>query len=242
MNKLFEYIGNMITSMAAVIFVLVMTILGLITFTHTLFNEVLPITMTGWERELASWLLALGWEFTLLITTCNTQHINRKIPALVAIASGIIVLFFIRAFDSNQSNVEMISKKLFIGLLISAINYIFTELFYSKWKELQINKSLLARVSELEINLTAKTNELINAINELGHSEQTINKLMIQVTELEEYKKREMEKLTCPHCQQVYETIYKLTSHKGICSSNPNKGQKHSAFDNVPSNRIRVMK
>src|SRR5882724_4766792 len=74
MNKLFEYIGNMITSMSAVILVLVLTILGLLTFTHTLFNEVLPITMTGWERELASWLLALGWEFTLLITTCNTQH------------------------------------------------------------------------------------------------------------------------------------------------------------------------
>ena len=189
--------GNMITSVAAVIFLLVITILGLITFTHTLFNEVLPITMTGWERELASWLLALGWEFTLLITTCNTQHLNRKIPAFVAIASGVIVLFFIHAFDAGQPDIELY-KRWFIGLLISAINYIFTELFYSKWKELQLNKSLAAKVSELETNLIAKSNELINTTTELDHSKQTIDKLTIQVTELEKYKKREMEKLTCP--------------------------------------------
>jgi hypothetical protein len=241
MNQFFERIGNMITSMSAVILVLVMTILGLITFTHTLFNEVLPVTMTGWERELASWMLALGWEFTLLITTCNTQHLNRKIPAFVAIASGVIVLFFIRAFDSGQPDIEL-WKRWFIGLLISAINYIFTELFYSKWKELQLNKSLSARVSELETSLTGKSNELTQTTTELDLAKQTIDNLTIQVTELEKYKKREMEKLTCPHCQQVLETIYKLTSHKGTCSSNPHKGQKTSAFDDISSKKIRVMK
>jgi len=241
MNKFFERIGNMITSMSAVILVLVMTILGLITFTHTLFNEVLPITMTGWERELASWLLALGWEFTLLITTCNTQHLNRKIPAFVAIASGVIVLFFIHAFDSGQPNIELY-KRWFIGLLISAINYIFTELFYSKWKELQANKIMSARMTELETSLAAKSKELTQAITELDQSRTTIANLTIQVTELEAYKRREVEKLTCPHCQQVYETIYKLTSHKGSCISNPNKGQKASAFDDVPGNRIMMMK
>jgi uncharacterized membrane protein len=240
MNKLFEHIGNLITSMSAVILVLVMTILGLITFTHTLFNEVLPVTMTGWERELASWLLALGWEFTLLITTCNTQHLNRKIPAFVAIASGVIVLFFIHAFDAGQPDIELY-KRWFIGLLISAINYIFTELFYSKWKELQTNKSLSARVGDLEISLTAKVNELTEATTELDQSNQTIEKLTKQLTELSEYKRREIEKVTCPHCLQVFETIYKLTSHKGACLSNPNKGRKASAFDDVPG-RIRMMK
>ncbi|SRR5260221_5696557 len=241
MNKLFEYIGNMITSMSAVILVLVLTILGLLTFTHTLFNEVLPITMTGWERELASWLLALGWEFTLLITTCNTQHLNRKIPAFVAIASGVIVLFFIHAFDAGQQDIELY-KRWFIGLLISAINYIFTELFYSKWKELQTNKLLPLKVGELEINLTANANELIKATTELDQCKQTINKLTAQLMELEEYKQREIAKLTCPHCQQVYVTIYKLTSHKGMCSSNPHKEQKLSAFDDVPSHKIKMMK
>lgn len=241
MNKLFESIGNIITSMAAVILVLVMTILGLITFTHTLFNEVLPLTMTGWERELASWLLALGWEFTLLITTCNTQHLNRKIPALVAIASGVIVLFFIHAFDAGQPYIELY-KRWFIGLLIATINYIFTELFYSKWKELQLNKSLTARTVELEAILTSRESKLTELTNHFEESKMTIENLTQQVTELADYKRREIEKLTCPHCQQVFETIYKLTSHKGICTSNPNKGQKQSDFDDVPSNKIRIMK
>lgn len=241
MNKLFEYIGNMITSMAAVIFVLVMTITGLITFTHTLFNEVLPATMTGWERELASWLLALGWEFTLLITTCNTQHLNRKIPAFVAIASGVIVLFFIHAFDAGQPDIELY-KRWFIGLLISAINYIFTELFYSKWKEKQLNKSQAERVIELETILESRQTQLTEAVTNLQGTKTDLEKLTCYVAELEEYKQREIAKLTCPHCQQVFETIYKLTSHKGVCGSNPHKGQKVSAFDDVPSNKIRMMK
>jgi len=241
MNKLFERIGNMITSMAAVILVLVMTILGLITFTHTIFNEVLPATMTGWERDLASWLLALGWEFTLLITTCNTQYLNRKIPAFVAVASGVIVLFFIHAFDAGQAEIELY-KRWFIGLLISTINYIFTELFYSKWKELQLNKSLAARVVELEAILTTRESQLTELTNKFEESKVTIENLTQQVTELAEYKRREMEKLTCPHCQQIFETVYKLTSHKGFCSSNPNKGQKQSDFEDVSSNKIRMIK
>ncbi|MBX2897995.1 MAG: hypothetical protein KF763_21310, partial [Cyclobacteriaceae bacterium] len=101
MTKFFEQIGAAITSMAAVIFVLILTLLGLLMFTHTLFYEVLPSTITGWERYTASWMLALGWEFTLLITTCNTQFLNRRIPVIAAIASGIIVLFFIQAFEFN---------------------------------------------------------------------------------------------------------------------------------------------
>src|SRR5688500_13716797 len=115
MNKLFEQIGFAITSMAAVIFVLILTLLGLLTFTHTLFFEVLPQTITGWERYLASWMLALGWEFTLLITTCNTQFLHRRIPLVAAIASGVIVLFFIEAFSFDLPTIEL-CKRWFIGL------------------------------------------------------------------------------------------------------------------------------
>jgi tRNA splicing endonuclease len=241
MNKLLELIGQAITSMAAVIFVLMLTIFGLITFTHTLFMEVLPISMSEWEKQLAAWVLSWGWEFSLLLTTCNTQFLNRKIPVAVALASGVIVLFFIDAFNSSLPVIE-ICKRIFIGLLISTVNYIFTELFYSKWKELQQNKCLSARVTELEATLSAKQSELIEATTKLDRSNLVLEKLTVQVTELEEYKKREIEKLTCPHCQQVLETIYKLTSHKGQCLLNPNRGQKSSAFDDVASNKIRMIK
>jgi hypothetical protein len=230
MNNLFERIGYAITSMAAVIFVLVLTLLGLLTFTHTLFNEVLPSTITGWERSMASWLLALGWEFTLLITTCNTQFLNRRIPILVAIASGIIVLFFIQAFDVDQRFIEL-SKKWFIGILVATINYIYTELFYSKWKDLQYSRDLSLKVIGLESEIKTRTEELSDANNQLSKSKADVERLIDYVAELENFKRKEVEKLTCPYCKNAYENIYKLGSHKGICQHNPKKGLRRSIFE-----------
>lgn len=230
MNKLFEHIGFAITSMAAVIFVLVLTLLGLLTFTHTLFNEVLPPTITGWERSAASWLLALGWEFTLLICTSNTQFLNKRIPVIVAIASGIIVLFFIQAFDIDQPFIEL-SKRWFIGTLVATINYIYTELFYAKWKELQHSKDLSLKVSNLESEVTTRTVELGDANNQLSKSKADIERLTAYVAELENFKRKEVEKLTCPYCKIAHDTIYRLGSHKGICQNNPKKGLKKSIFE-----------
>lgn len=232
MNQLFERIGFAITSMAAVIFVLILTLLGLLTFTHTLFNEVLPQTITGWERMMASWMLALGWEFTLLITTCNTQFLNRRIPLVVAIASGVIVLFFIKAFEIDQPTIEL-SKRWFIGILVATINYIFTELFYAKWKELQLQKNLANRVAELETILDTKTSEFTETNHQLTKAKFDIDRLVDYVAELESFKSKEVEKLTCPYCKTIQSSVYKLTSHKGICDQSPKKNLNHSIYEGV---------
>jgi uncharacterized coiled-coil protein SlyX len=229
MNKLFERIGFAITSMAAVIFVLVLTLLGLLTFTHTLFNEVLPQTITGFERSFASWMLALGWEFTLLISTCNTQFLNKRIPMIVAIASGVIVLFFIQAFAIDQPLIEL-SKRWFIGVLVATINYIYTELFYAKWKELQLNKSLTIQVNELESKIATQTKELTESNTQLTNAKTDVERLIDYVAELETFKKQELDRLKCPYCHTQMETIYKLTSHKGICQHNPKKELKQSIY------------
>ena len=230
MNKLFERVGSIITSMGAVISVLLLTLLGLITFTHTLFNEVLPSTLTGWERSWACWLLALGWEATLLITTCNTQFLNRRIPAIAAIASGVIVLFFIQAFDPNQSLLEF-SKKFFIGALISSINYIYTELFYAKWQEMHQKIDQLKKISELENVLSAKENTLTTTLETLTKANLDIERLMDYVVELEGYKQKQIEQLTCPFCKSVQSTVFKLNSHKGTCDQNPKKNQKLTIYE-----------
>lgn len=232
MNKLFEQIGFAITSMAAVIFVLILTLLGLLTFTHTLFFEVLPQTITGWERYLASWMLALGWEFTLLISTVNTQFLNRRIPIFAAIASGVIVLFFIEAFEFNQPSIELF-KKWFIGLLVATINYIYTELFYAKWSRLQKQRDLEGRISELESQAQDKDN-VISSINlQLQSAQADVERLIDYSAELEVFKKKEIEKVTCSFCKQVFKTIYHLNSHRTNCEMNPKKGERDSVFEAV---------
>lgn len=232
MNKLFEQIGFAMTSMATVIFVLILTLLGLLTFTHTLFYEVLPQTITGWERTFASWMLALGWEFTLLVTTCNTQFLHRKIPFVAAIASGVIVLFFIEAFSFDQSIIDLL-KRWFIGLLVATINFIYTELFYAKWKELNRTKDLNARIIELEQLIVIKTNELNTSQDRIAKSNADIERLVDYVAELEAFKKKEIDRLTCSYCQNVFPTLYHLNSHRSGCEQNPKRGQKQSIFDAV---------
>lgn len=232
MNKLFEQIGFAITSMAAVIFVLILTLLGLLTFTHTLFFEVLPQTITGWERYLASWMLALGWEFTLLITTCNTQFLHRRIPLVAAIASGIIVLFFIEAFSFDLPTIEL-SKRWFIGLLVATINFIYTELFYAKWKELHRTKDLNTRIIELEQVVDVKTIEVGTSQNQLAKANADIERLVNYVAELEAFKEKEMEKVTCRFCKTVFPTIFHLNNHRRNCGSNPKMGETRSVFEAV---------
>lgn len=232
MIKLFEQIGFAITSMAAVIFVLILTLLGLLMFTHTLFFEVLPSTINGWERYTASWMLALGWEFTLLITTCNTQFLNRRIPVIAAIASGIIVLFFIQAFEFDQPTIELF-KRWFIGILVATINFIYTELFYAKWSRLQKQRNFEERISELESHLGAKNNELGATYLRLEKANADVDRLVDYVAELEVFKKNEMDKVTCNFCKQIFKSVYHLASHRTNCEMNPKKGERDSVFESV---------
>ncbi len=140
MNQFFERIGYSVTSMAAVIFVLVMTIIAMIFFSHTLFYEIFPPEMAEWEKSIATWTLAFAWELTVLITTCNTQFIHRRIPIAMAICSGFIILLFIHGFDSHLSGLEYF-KRWFIGILVATINIVFSGLFYSKWCEAKKQRS-----------------------------------------------------------------------------------------------------
>jgi len=166
MEKLFDTIAKSITSLGAVVFVMLMTISGMIIFSHTLFSHVFPDTMAGWEKVSATWLMALGWEFTVLITTCNTKHINRHIPLIMAICSGVIVLFFIQAFSGGFGVIGTL-QRWFVGLLAATINYIYAELFYAKWQErnealaipIQVNE-LLARIDALTLELDERKTEL----------------------------------------------------------------------------------
>jgi len=236
MNQFFKHIGNAITSVSAIIFVLILTISGLITCTHSLFYQVLPFSMGDTERELASWVLSIAFESTLLLVTANNAILSKKISVVTAIASGIIVLFFIQAFDFNQPPI-ILMQKIFIGLIISSINYTFTELFHVRWEQANAQKNLVEKMNELKTEYISQNNELTKTKSDLEKSKSDFDQLFSYTEELESFKAKELEKLKCPYCHGQYETIFKLTSHKGVCSLNPRKGMKQSVFEEVQSSR-----
>lgn len=206
---MFDKIGQAITSLGAVIFVLIMVIIAMVFFSHTLFTQALPVTMASWEKMTAAWVMALGWELTVLVTTCNTKHLNKNIPALMAICSGIILLFFVQAFDTTQT-VLILCQRWFVGILIASINYIYADLFYAKWGE---------RMQLIEQPM--KLNELQSEVNELQSEVNESRPKIIELKELQRFKTKIDMELTCPHCKVKQIGFGTLHAHKGHCSSNP---------------------
>lgn len=219
-SKLFDRIASAITSLGAVIFVLLMIITGMIFFSHTLFLDVFPSTMEKWEKRLATWVMALAWEFTVLITTVNTRHINKRIPFLMALASGVIVLFFIQAFDDSITGLQM-TQRWFVGIIAATINYLYADLFYAKWQERTSSLAMPRRIEELN----SKVHELEGGLNEhesaLNDSQSRLNEVQSEVKELRSFKLRVDKELTCPHCHTLQPSFGSLHAHKGHCSKNP---------------------
>lgn len=218
MNRFFESIGQAITSMSAIIFVLAMVIASGTFFSHTLFYEVFPSEMAEWEKSIATWTLACAWELTVLLTTVNTNYISKRIPYAMAVCSGLIILIFLHGFDTGLTELEYF-KRWFIGLLVATINIVFASLFYAKWCEAKKQRSLEERLNEMESLFNDKDTELIKTKSVLEKSKADFDQLFIYMEGLEKFKEQEIKKLTCPHCNSVHENIYQLTSHKGRCGS-----------------------
>jgi hypothetical protein len=232
MEKLFLRLANAIMSVHAILLILLFTLVGLLTVTHTLFNEVLPNSIQGFERVVATWGLSVAWEASLLICTVSSQLLPKRITSLMALCSGVIVLFFIHAFANDQPPLEII-KRWFVGVLITLVNFLYTSLFFARWKELQEHKNLASRVAELETSLEAKAAELIKTQYQLTKSKQDVERLVNNVAELEVFKKSEIEKVTCSFCRQVFSSVYVLASHRTKCNVNPKKDQRDSVFEAV---------
>lgn len=248
MAQLFDAIARAITSLAAVVFVMLMTITGMIFFSHTLFASVFPDTMSTWEKAGATWVLAMAWELTVLITTCNTRHINARIPVVMALCSGVIILFFLQGFEASAGFL-MLLQRWFVGALVATINYIYAELFYKKWSERVKFIEQPDRVDELERQLIeaqaavqstinereSAVNELQRALNEaqsaLDERQSAVNEVSLkfnqELDELRAFRTRVQSELTCPHCAQIFPAYGTLHAHKGHCPENPKTKPKH---------------
>lgn len=204
--KLSEKIARSITSLGAVIFVMLMVITAMVFFSHTLFSQALPDSMSQWEKIAAAWSLAFGWELTVLVTTVNVKHLHARIPTVMALASGVILLFFIQAFDSNQSWL-IISQRWFVGLLVAAINYIYADLFYRKWIEFIGNNEAPIKLIEAQSKLNQLQSKLDQAQSKLS-----------DYHELQRYKDQVIQELTCPYCYKIQSSYGSLRAHKGHCN------------------------
>jgi hypothetical protein len=204
---------------------LILIITGMTVSSHTLFLQVFPNTMTAWEKDVAAWVMALAWDATVLITTCNPTFVNKRVPWLMAIASGINMLFFLEAFDVSLTGLQ-IAQKWFIASLTSTLTYIYSELFYAKWVERNKTLQMPTRLKETE----AKVQQLEATLQQRDASLKEIRALAEQdgreLKELRAFRKKVEQELTCPHCKTAQASHNSLRSHQGHCPKNPRNNTK----------------
>lgn len=233
MNKVVKQTADIITSLGTVIFVLLMTVIAMIFVGHGLYYQVFIKSMSPWQAEIASWVLSFGVETTVLVITCNVKYFSsRKLPIFFAVCSGFIVMFFIKAFDFSQAPLDLVIRW-FMGLLVSGVNYVYSELFVKKFNDMQSTTNLLGEIEILKQQNTEYNQKLSSTESELTKAKQDIERLVDYVADLEVFKKKEMDKVTCKFCKTVFPTIFHLNSHMRNCDSNPKKGEKLSVFEAV---------
>ena len=208
-SLLMSNLGRAITSLGAVIFVMLMEVCAMVFFSHTLFTQALPSSMAPWEKMASAWFMAFGWELTVLVTTCNVKHLDSRIPAIMAICSGVILLYFVEAFDLSQTFL-IISQRWFVGILFASVNYIYADLFYKKWNEFNQNISLPGRVDELQSEVNQLRSTLVEAQSGMN-----------ELRSLKAFRAKVEKDLTCKHCNTPFETFGSLHAHKGHCVKNP---------------------
>jgi hypothetical protein len=233
MNKIVTQIADLITSLGTVIFVLLMTVIAMIFVGHGLYYQVFIKCMSPWQAEIAAWVLSFGVETTVLVITCNVKYFSsRQLPVFFALCSGFIVLFFINAFDFSQAPLDL-AVRWFMGVLVSGLNYVYSELFVKKFNDMVFARDLQSQIEIVTQQSSEYNQQLIAANAELAKAKLDIQRLVDYVKELEVFKKKEMDKVTCKFCKTVFPTVFHLNSHMRNCDLNSRKGEKLSVFEAV---------
>lgn len=154
----FDKAGNFLTSFAAV-FIGLMLLIGFLIFeTQTLFERILP--MSSWKATVASTLLAIVYEFTILLFTVNSNRISKSIPIILA---GVSFAFHAWFWEVWEGGAFITFFKITVSMVLSYLNYAYSELFFKVWSErLEIQK----RQKELD-NLTCKCGRVFKSVQGL---------------------------------------------------------------------------
>lgn len=235
-SSIFLRIAKGISSLDAVMTAMLSFTFGMVFFSHNYFVKIFPDSMGHLEKSLATWFMAYGWEFTVVITTCNPQHVNRKIPVLMSIASGVNVLFFLQGFDFEAAPMILI-QRWFVAILAGTVTYVYAELFYKKLKErlesltesngsshdLEINelRSLLNQSKKEQDQSLLLLNEnqiqLNQSISRSNEAESKLIEMGIELNNLRNFKNEIERQLTCEYCGQIQKNHDSARVHKGYC-------------------------
>lgn len=173
--------------------------------TQQLFNKIYPNVLQGDSRQIASWAMALGIEWGILMVTVNSRFTAKYNHIIYAISSVVMTMLFLGLLK-EMPHVEFYVNVTYLSLISGYSLYSFCEILVEKTKadiveteaQLQlteyINKFTQAdtRLSSLEKELTESDLNLTSTRGQLSEYESLIVQLSDKVKFLE--KENEIQK------------------------------------------------
>lgn len=152
-----QKIAGYLTSFSAVLTGLLLLLGFMIFETQSLFERILP--MSSWKATMASILIAIVYEFSILIFTVNADKISKRIPIVLSVISFLFNLWFWEVWTG-----EMIIRimKIVVSGVLAYLNYAYCELFFSLYiqRNPRVHFSTSKKPSnkaDVEIHLTCPT-------------------------------------------------------------------------------------
>jgi len=166
----FDKAGNFLTSFAAVFLGLILLIGFLIFETQTLFERILP--MNSWKATVASALIAIVYEFTILLFTVNSNRISKSVPIILSAVSFIFHAWFWEIWEGGP---WICFFKTVVSIVLAYLNYAYSELFFQVWTDRIAIQQNAVRIKELTCEKCGRTFKSEQGLKAHGPYCKTIN-------------------------------------------------------------------
>lgn len=152
--------------------------------TQQLFNNVYPLALTGESRLIASWSMALGIEWGILMVTVNSRFTAKYNHVVYAISSVVMTMLFLGILKSFPS-VEFYINVTYLSFVSGYSLYSFCEILVEKNRVQLLEIEAIEKLKEVESQLINSINEVSILKEKLSFNDQDLLKAEFKVSEYE---------------------------------------------------------
>lgn len=152
--------------------------------TQQLFNKVYPLALTGESRLIASWSMALGIEWGILMVTVNSRFTAKYNHVVYAISSVVMTMLFLGILKSFPS-LEFYINVTYLSLVSGYSLYSFCEILVEKNKAQILEIEAIEKLKQVEIQLSSSIDEVTFFKEKLSSNGQNLLKAEFKVSEYE---------------------------------------------------------
>ena len=153
--------------------------------TQQLFNKVYPIGLTGESRQIASWAMALGIEWGILMVTVNSRFTAKYNHVVYAVSSIIMTMLFLGILKSFPI-LEFYVNVTYLSLVSGYSLFSFCEILVEKTKAQFLEIEAIEKLEQVQRQLSTSLTEVNFYKEKLTLIDLNLEKAELKVSEYEQ--------------------------------------------------------